>query len=226
MNIPNKRPRIIEIVGVAGTGKSTLRKAMTQRNERIKPFRFPGNISYMPFLVKMVATFYPLYLRKYRHDRWFTIHEIRNMGYLDTWLSRLRLRSLFRNNIYIIEPGSVYWLSNLQGHGPEITRHPRFQHWWNQAMIHWSSALEAIIWLDAPTDTCFQRISSRDEWHQYKFIPPEKAISLLKFYREYYERLIPQMASLNALKVLTFRSDQMSTEQITDRIFSELDLKA
>ena len=217
----NRRPHIIEMVGVAGTGKSTLEKAMMQRNKRIKSFDLPGNISYLPFLIKLVITWLPLYLKEYRHSRWFTLQEIRNMAYLDTWISRIRHRALFTKNFFIVEPGSVYWLATLQGCGPEITKHLRFRRWWKGAFQHWASTLDAIIWLDAPEDVCFQRIHSRDQWHQYLECNAESAMAQLKYFREYYARLIPEMASQYPIKVFYFRTDQISSEQMVEQIFSD-----
>jgi hypothetical protein len=223
-SILNYRPHIIEMVGVAATGKSTLEAAMMQRNNRIKPFDKPGDVSYLPFLLKLAIVWLPLYLKSYRHTRWFSVQEIRNMGYLDTWISRIRQRARFTNNIFTVEPGSVYWLSSLQGRGPEITKHPLYQHWWKNAFQHWASALDAIIWLDAPEELCFERIHSRDQWHQFRECSAESALEQLKYYREYYGKLVPEMASQYPIKVFYFRTDQISTETMVEQIFSDVDL--
>ncbi len=222
--ILSNRPHIIEMVGVAGTGKSTLRKAMMQKNKRIKFFYSPGNISYLPFLIKLAIFWLPLYLAKYRHSRWFTVQEIRNMGYLDTWISRIRHRNLFKDKIFIIEPGSVYWLATLQGCGSEITKHPRFQRWWKNALLHWASSLDAIIWLEAPEEVCYQRVHTRDQWHQFLRYSTENAMEELRCYQKYYEILIPEMTSKHPIKVFHFRTDQISTDQMVEQIFSDADL--
>jgi gluconate kinase len=214
------------MVGVAATGKSTLRKAMMQRDERIKFFDKTGNISYLPFLIKLAVIWLPLYLKEYRHSRWFSVQEIRNMAYLDTWISRIRLRSFFNNNIYIVEPGSIYWLSTLQGSSPEIINHPRFVRWWKDTFRKWASALDAIIWLDAPDEVCFQRVHSRDQWHQFLDYDAESALKQIKLDRENYHKLVPGMASQFGLKVFHFQTDQMSTVDMVQQIFSDEDLLA
>jgi shikimate kinase len=220
----NKRPHIIEMVGVAATGKSTLRKAMMQRDDRIKFFDKTGNISYLPFLIKLVVIWLPLYLKEYRQSRWFTLQEIRNMAYLDTWISRIRRKAFFNNDIYIVEPGSVYWLSSLQGSGPEITNHPRFVRWWKDTFRKWATTLDAIIWLDAPEDVCFNRVHSRNQWHQFLSYTAESALAQIKYDRDSYHKLVPEMASQFAVKVFYFRTDQISTEKMVEQIFSDIDL--
>jgi shikimate kinase len=219
-----KRPYIIEMVGVAGTGKSTLRKAIMQRNKRFKYFDLRGSISYIPFLFKLTLIWLPLYLIKYRHTRWFTMQEIRNIGYLDTWISRIRYKSQLNNDIYIIEPGSVYWLSCLRGNGPEITKHPRFQNWLKYEFQHWASALDAIIWLDAPEAVCLQRVHIRDQWHQFLEYSDESALEELCYFQKKYAELVPEMASQYPIRVFKFRSDQISTQEMVEIIFSDVEL--
>jgi thymidylate kinase len=220
----NKQPYIIEMAGVAGAGKSTLLKAMKQKNNKIQTVHLPLKIFYLPFLIKVICTWLPLYLKDYRHSRWFTLQEIRDMGYLETWISFIRSQAQTKENIVVIDPGSVYWLSSLQEYGPEITKHPRFQRWWKNRFEQWSSALDVIIWIDAPEEMCLQRVLSRNEWHEIKYISAKSALEQLSGFRKAYERIIPEMASQHPIKVFSFRSDQISTEEMVNRIGSEIDL--
>jgi deoxyadenosine/deoxycytidine kinase len=123
-----------------------------------------------------------------------------------------------------LDPGSVHWLSSLQEFGPPITKHPEYQRWWKNKLEQWSSALDVIIWLEAPEDLCLQRVLTRDEWHEIKYVSNNSALEELKCYRECYERIIPEMASRHSIKVFHFHTDQISTEQMVDQIFSEVDL--
>jgi hypothetical protein len=216
-------PHIIELAGVSGAGKSTLRKAMMRRNGNIFPFPLPPKVIYLPSFIRLSFTWLPLYLRNYRNSRWFTFQEIRNIGYLDTWLSFIRTKTRPRQNIFILDPGSVHWLASLQASGLKITRHPHFQSWWKNKSEQWSSALAAIIWLDAPEDECLQRVLSRDEWHEIKEMDINRALGEVRCYRDSYEQLIPQMAHQHSTKLFHFHTDQLSTEQIVERIFSDVE---
>jgi deoxyadenosine/deoxycytidine kinase len=217
-------PHIIELAGVAGAGKSSLLRAMKQRNTNIRSFPAPSKINYLPSLLKVFITWLPFYLGKYRNSRWFTRQEIRNMGYLDTWLSFIRKMDRTRQNFYVLDPGSAYWLSSLQAYGPTITKHPYYQSWWKKKFDQWSSGLNAIIWLDAPGDICLQRVLSRNEWHPIKEMPLDSAISEVNGYRDCYEHIVPQMASSHGIKLFHFHTDQISTEKMIDQIFSDTDL--
>jgi hypothetical protein len=224
--ISNKFPHIIEFVGVAGTGKSTLLKAMMQRDKRIMTLPLPSKYSYIPFLLRVVLNWWPIYLNHYRNSRWFTFQEIRNMGYLDTWIPFIRSQASTRQNIVGIDPGSIYWLASLQEFGPKITQHPKYQNWLKEKLEQWASALDVAIWLDAPEELCLQRVLGRDEFHEIKDVPANEALAELKGYRQSYKRILSQMSSRFAIKTFYFRTDQIPTDQIVERVFSEIDLQA
>jgi hypothetical protein len=195
-----------------------------QRNKNIKVISRPLKVTYLPFFIKLAFIWLPLYLKDYRHSRWFTWQEIRDMGYLDTWIPLIRSQARTEGNIVVIDPGSVYWLSSFQECGPEITKHPRFKRWWTNKFEQWSSALDVIIWIDAPEEMCLQRVLSRDEHHEIKYISALSALEQLTCFRKAYQQIIPEMASQHPIKVFYFRSDQISTEEMIKRIDSEIDL--
>ena len=220
-NVLKKESIIIELAGTAGAGKSTLIKAMMQRNENIKNFPIPAKISYLPTLYKLISQWLPLYLKEYRNSRWFSSLEIRNILYLDTWIPYIRNKSRTKKEIFIIDPGSVYWLSSLLEAGPPITKHPRFQSWWKEKFEQWSSGLDVIIWLDVDEELCLQRVHARDEWHEIKDISIQSGLAELKYFRNSYAKIIPEMELHHPVKVFYFRTDQLTTQEIVDKIFSE-----
>jgi hypothetical protein len=167
----------------------------------------------------------PLYLTKYRQTKWFTLMQTRNIGYLDTWISTIRSHNRSEEAIVIIDPGAVYWLSDLGELGPEITRHPQFRQSWNAWLEQWSAALNVIIWLDAPEELCVERVMTREEYHHIKTFTFEKGVQELKRFREEYRRIIPLMTSRHPIKVFYFRSDQITTDQMIEQIFSDPDMK-
>lgn len=220
----NQRPIIIEMVGLAGAGKSTLRKVLAQRNARIQVAPPPSKAIYLPFLGRDIFLWLPIYLGKYRHSRWFTPQETKLMGYLSTWLPYLRWQAIGKGIVVVLDPGSVYWLSALREFGPEITQSLRYQRWWNEMLFQWTAALEAIIWLDAPDELLLERVLGRDEWHEAKGQPRKQALEYFARYRMWYERVIAAMTGCNGPRVLRFRTDQISPEQMADKVLAVIDL--
>src|SRR4030067_665442 len=85
--IKQKSPLIVELVGLAGAGKTTLARALSQRDEKIlvaadlelrKREHIPIFAGHVPLLL-------PLFLRRCRSSRWFTWDEIKAMVYLKGW---------------------------------------------------------------------------------------------------------------------------------------------
>jgi thymidylate kinase len=221
----NERHLIIEMVGIAGAGKTTLREVLRQRNGRIQ-FRIPpGKPRYIPFLSRHTFRWLPLYLGKHRHSRWFTWKEIQQMGYLETWIPYLRRQALAKGIVVVLDPGSVYWLTALREFGPEIARSQQYERWWNTMFRQWAAALDGIIWLDAPDELLYARILARDEWHEIKEQSQKEARGDFVRYRAQYGRIIAAMTAQSGLKVFHFHTDQISSEQMADRVLSVMKLK-
>ncbi len=223
-HITAERPRLIEMVGIGGAGKSTLLKALQQRNEKIQTLPLPNKTRYMPVMAKLLGVWFPLYLMKYRQGRWLTMEEIRNIGYLDTWLGYIRSQVRARDLTVVLDPGSVYWLSALQEFGPALTRAPYFQRWWENKLDQWSSALDVIVWLEAPNELLLQRVLARQEWHEAKYQSPQVALEYFERYRIWYQKMIARMTHRKNIKVFHYRTDRISTEQMAEEVFSTVDL--
>ncbi len=220
----DNRPRIIELVGVAGTGKSTLKEALRNRNGLIQALHPPPKHLYLPLLQKITLEWMPLYIMGNQCNRWFTKTELRNMGYLDTWIPYICAQAQFRNLTIVLDPGSVYWLSSLQGFGPDITKHPRYQYWWEKRFEQWAAVLDVIVWLEAPEELCLQRVLARNEWHEAKTQSRSQTLEEFGIYRKLYEKMISKMTSKHPIKIFYFRTNQISTEQMVDHLFSEINL--
>jgi deoxyadenosine/deoxycytidine kinase len=219
----NDRPRIIEIVGLAGTGKSTLVKSLRKRNEKIQIFPLPKSW-FLWSLTKRSILWLPLWFRRRHLSGEFTSEEVTSIGCLDAWLDYLQLRTSSGENIAIMDPGSVYWLTKLQGFTTQTTGRLLYRHWFEAKFEQWSSALDVIIWLDAPEELCLQRVLARDQWHDVKDMAVNEALGRFRVLRKSYQKIVAQMASQHPKKVFHFHTDQISTEQMVEQIVSEVNL--
>ena len=218
------RPRIIELVGIAGAGKSTLRQALRQHNEKIQIASTPNKIAYVPTFLKIAFIWFPHYLRKYRDTRWFNSQEIRLICYLETFLSHIRSQNMKNDGISILDPGSVCWLAALQEFGPALMKYPIFQQWWVRKQDEWFSALDVIIWLEVPRDLSLQRIQTREQYHIRKFQSPEIALDSLERMHLWYEKLVFAANQHKNIKIFHYDTSNISTEKIVDELFSTMDI--
>jgi thymidylate kinase len=217
----NNHPRIIEIVGLAGTGKSTLVRALQKRNEQIKIFPLPKTWFYGS-LTKRAPLWLPIWFQSRGSARGFTREELISLGCIDTWLPFIQRKISTNQDIAIMEPGSVYWLTKLQGFGWKSTGQSRYQCWLQNKFEQWSAAVDVMIWLDAPEELCLKRVLGREQWHDAKAMDSEDILERFRGLRKSYEQIILKMVSKRPRKVFHFLTDQISTEEILDRIFSEM----
>lgn len=219
----NNRPRIIELVGLAGTGKSTLAKSMRRRNNEIRIFPLPQNRLFWS-LIKRSGLWLPLWLQRHHLPKRFTKEELLSTGCIDAWLPYLHSKTSTSSNIGLLDPGSVYWLTKLQVIGSKMNEQSAYRRWWEDKFEQWSSALDVIIWLDAPEELCLQRVLAREEWHHAKHMKADDVLNRFRGLRKSYEQIISRMVSRQPKKVFCFRTDQISTEEMVEQIFSEVDL--
>lgn len=216
-------PPVLELVGLAGAGKTTLERILAQRNRKIQVIQLPRKTSYIPFLVGNAVTWLPTYLRYYRNTRWFTWKETKLMAYLQVWPSVLRQGAHDRGTVTVINPGSVYWLAALREFGPEISRSSPYERWWISAFSQWAAIVSLFIWLDAPDKVLMERVHARDGWHEVKEQSPQEALDCFARLRTWYGQLISAMSSIGGSQVLYYRTDQTSPGQIAHSVLAALD---
>ncbi len=223
MGYVNGHPMLMELVGVAGSGKSTLRKMLKELNPQIDVVAPPPKYYYLMPILKIIVRWFPLYLRHYSKTRWFTMQEIKIIGYLDCWLPYLRRCAVEKDMMVVLDPGSIYWLTALKTFGPELTRDAKFQAWWETMRKKWLSAIDIFVWLDAPTELLIQRVQGREEWHESKLMTHDETAQSFDLYRKGYRELIDLLSKRRKNHVLIFQTDQTPTEEIFNQVKELLD---
>jgi deoxyadenosine/deoxycytidine kinase len=212
--------RVIEIVGPAGAGKSTLSKALCRRDQRIAPGVHLSKPGFVPFFIRNTLLFLPLYLRRYRRTRWFDWKETRSMVYLKAWLPLLK-RHTSHHTLTLLDDGAIFRLVRLREFGPEITRSQLFESWWNEVFDEWVAALNLVIWLDAPYEVLTQRIDARHRWHRMKGKSHYEMYEFLARYCAAYEKVLANLTA-NGAALLRFDTHRESPDQIAEKVLPAL----
>lgn len=218
-----KSSLVVEVIGPAGAGKSTLLRALSQHHNQIQPGIHPSKTRQLPFLISNTIALLPVYLREYRHSRWFSRREMRSMTYLKAGLPVLRRQALNNGTAIILDHGPIYRLAFLRALGPEITTSQRYMSWWADLFNQWVSTINIIIWLDAPNGILLERIRGRGQQHPIKENGQQDAYEYLIRYRLFLEQIIAESVSAGQIMVLRFDTNQESTEQIIDKVLTVVD---
>ncbi len=221
--IVEKPPLVVEIIGPAGAGKTTVLRALSQRHNKIQPGIPLSKTRQIPFFISNTLSMLPTYLRHYRHSRWFNWRETRSMVYLKAGLHVFRQQALNNDVVTVLDHGPMYRLATLREFGPELTTTQLYARWWANLFSQWAATLDMIIWLDAPNVILLDRIRGRDHWHLIKEKCEREAYEFLTRYRTAMERLIVRSVTDHQVALLRFDTSQKSVEQIVDKVLATFD---
>ena len=165
-------PQIIELVGPAGAGKSTLAHTLEQRSGNIALvshpcWRDPGQLL---FFAREGLALLPTFVQcAYRpNGQWLRPDEMAWMAILHGWHHLLRRQVVLGGGVFLIDTGAITILASIHASGPGVLTGSSTDEWWHTLYRQWAATLDMIIWLDAPNTTLVPRIRGRDQPHELK----------------------------------------------------------
>jgi len=220
-----KSPYIVEIIGLAGTGKSTLSGALSQQNKNFLASERLGfkKPKHRLFFATQAFMLLPTFLRHIRIGRWLTRGDIKKMVYLNGWHRVLKRQGSHHDAIIIVDQGPIFKLATLYRFGPEELKDPGFYYWWDQLFEQWASTLDMVIWLDGIEDVLIERIISRDNWHLVKDLSPQEIRIFLSDYRLAYDYVMSRLISFADIPILRIDTSYQSPEDIMAEVLSSLE---
>ena len=225
--IKQKPTLIVELVGLAGAGKTTLSRVMRQCDEKIliAPELELRKMEHIPIFVRHARFLLPVCLRRCRTSRWFTWDEIKAMIYLKAWPRVLRQLASNNGTVILLDHGPVFKLATLNAFGPERLKSEGFEEWWNNMFKQWAFTLDMVIWLEASDTKLVERINTRRQRHAVKGKSELEAHKFLARYRTSYEQILAKLTAYGGPTLLQFDTSQASIEQIVDEVLVTCNLK-
>ena len=214
--------RVIELVGVAAVGKSTLLRALAARSGRVAAgVPLPRHLQ-LRCGVAQLARLLPSWLGRSPSGRFLTREELRGMGYVDGWWHELA-RGRQRAALTVLDHGPVFRLTRLRVFGPPLVESAAFRAWHERAVARWAALLDAVVWLDAPDDTLRERIETRSQRHHVKGAADEEQRRFLERYRAGYEEILAELARAGGPERLRFDTSRASPDEIAERLLATLE---
>jgi shikimate kinase len=225
--INQKSPLIVELIGLAGAGKTTLSQALSQRDAKIwvAADLELRKREHIPIFVGHIPSLLPVFLRRCRSSRWFTWDEIKAMVYLKAWPHVLKQQAMQGGTAILLDHGPIFKLATLHAFGPERLKSQGFEQWWHRMFEQWAFTLDIVIWLNAPHKILVERINARNQRHAVKSKSEREAVNFLLGYQTSYEQVLAKLTACGGPTLLHFDTSQASIEQIVDEVLVTCNLK-
>ena len=214
---------IVELVGPAGAGKTTLAQALNQcsRNTLISIPPYFRRIEHIPFFARNTLLLSPTLLHLYftKDGRWLTPKEMAWMVTLKGWHRALGRQASHNGTITLLDQGPVFMLAWLYGFGPKNLRGQSAKKWWSSTSKQWADTLDMVIELDTSDTILLERIRTRGKWHSVKGQSEAEVFEFLAHWRAAYEQVLSALtADGRGPKVFHFDSARQSLDEIVNRV--------
>jgi shikimate kinase len=211
---------IAELVGLAGSGKSTIATTISQQNSTIETgYLLRWRYVLPSYYLKAVLTI-PAYLSHYRGRGGMLLKTLKWMTYIESL--RHSLSRIPPDKTILLDQGPVHWFTFLNGFAPGCIQDEWLMRWWQPSLRTWTSTLDMIFYLHCDDSVLIDRIRSRNKMHRIKNMSDQDAREFIGRYRRAYQDVISRLTVRNGPRVYHLFTDQERPEQIVARIISEL----
>jgi hypothetical protein len=213
------RPLAMEVVGPAGSGKSSVARALAERGDRlVSAARLADRVSRVAAALSATRVVVPFVaqLGRFPSRPWYRCHIMVQLQshaeMLDRWNDA--------EAVALLDQGPVYLLSILQRALRRDGRDSRhFLRFWNGMLDHWAKALGLVVVLDAPDEVLYQRVQARGTPHPLLRRGPEAGPRAIAAGRRGRELILGELCARNpSLIVERLDTHSLDAAALAERI--------
>lgn len=216
------RAVIVELVGPAGAGKTTLARGASEIDSTIKSGLSLWGLPKRRLLSSAIALL-PTILGAGINRAPLSAGEIGQMIRLGA-LRQVVEEESTRHRVIILDEGPVFalsWLDVFFAKGGD-----RIPASWRERVIgQWSALLDVVVFIDATDITLAHRIRTRDKPHMVKGLSDAEIFGFSDGFRRAFERAIGELAQAGHLVVDTLSTETGPLSENTERLMSRLKLR-
>jgi broad-specificity NMP kinase len=211
--------RKVEILGVAGAGKSTVARLLGKEPGFARAeFIHTRKPSHLFQVARSIPRLMPILLGGIARRPRISWPELKLLVYVTRWRLFLGRRKPAPGTVLLFDQGPLYALVRLKAEGKPFTSRPAFEDWSEEMLRGWASELNAVIWLDAADAVLWKRINDRSQGHKKKGEGAEAGHRFIARYRRTFDGLLRRMEELGGPPVLRFDTGTATAEQIVETL--------
>jgi shikimate kinase len=210
-------PMLIELVGPAGAGKSSLMTSLRARDAAIRPNVAIPRWQYVPDALGLA----PAFMKFHSPCRRLFWKEMKRMLHLATLHRIVTAQGHGNSGTRVFDEGPVYMLARMLQLGADRFDNEALRHSWEEAAQRWARILRLIVWLDADSATLARRIRSRPGPPPVNDTRDVSLIPFLDRYRACYAEVLQAMTTDGrGPAVITFDTGRSSVHAIAERLIA------
>ncbi len=216
--------KIVEIVGLAGVGKSSLASVLLALDPSMVEGRRISvkEIVQSPFLLNRVLKTIPQLSWQMRCGDRPTVQVTKDFVYANTWDHVLREQASASKSCVLVDQGPIFKLATLHGFGPEILRKEHSRWWWDRTFDRWTDSLSTIVHVVAPEDILGNRVRRRSKFHVLKQMDAKQQSEFFLIYRNSFEFVINEFRERKKVSVINIDSSFNTVDETAMNLLNEI----
>lgn len=207
-----------EIMGPAGSGKSSLLDEWRQQDELVRPLVSCKQLASLPGCALDVLRLLPLVAAQTATRQRLGWREIKQMVRTSSWRHVVARASCKQPRVLVADQGPLYTLAWLRACGSSACRTVRFERWWHKLATDWASRLDAVVFLDAADDVLLERIRGREKDHRIKQRSSDEMLEYVNRFRDAHARLADVLSGQGGPRVFQFNTGEHSPHEMAQSL--------
>jgi thymidylate kinase len=217
--VSRQRAVVVELVGPAGAGKTTLAKGVSTTDATVRSGLSLWGLPRRRLMHSAIALLPTILGATFNHT---TLRA----GELAQMIRLGALRSVVEDEaanhrVIILDEGPVFALSWLDvffaRNGDRVPAA-----WRRRVVAEWARLLDVVVFIDASDITLANRIRTREKPHMVKGLPDEEIFGFSAGFRRAFERAIGELAEAGHIVVDTLKTDAGPVDENTAQLMSKL----
>lgn len=215
------KPRVAELVGLPGVGKSTLVKTLQASDpQRIAAERV-DRLAYFHRIIRNALVVSVPFGAQYSRLPRPRVRKFLRMVQLATYYDLVMAYRPLAPELLLLDQGPVYLLSLFQKwQAPSPASNSRvFERYWETTLARWAEALDLVVVLEVSDDVLYERIHARDKQHRVRRMDRAQARAYFQQSRASYDLILRALQQQkNAPAVLQIDTGSMSVPATVARV--------